>query len=238
MRLLITRPQPDASISADRLRQLGHEVLISSVLNVTFSNNPLTWHQDMGLVVTSRNGIRALSTLSTDEMRTKATLFTVGDATAALAKEAEFKNIISASGDVDGLVSLIADKKPASTLYICGRDRKSELDAKLQKRGIPVDIAERYHADFATSLTKETINAFEKQTLDGVLHYSARSAEAFSLLMKQKIVSYSTKQITHFCLAKAISSVLDRNMGIHAVVAERPNEQSLCDAIAAYARTC
>ncbi|MEP2942487.1 MAG: uroporphyrinogen-III synthase [Hyphomicrobiales bacterium] len=232
----MTRPQPDASISADRLRQLGHEVIVSSVLNVTFSNNPLSWHRDMGLVVTSRNGIRALSTLSTDEMRTNATLFTVGDATAALAKEAKFKNIISASGAVDDLVSLIADKKPARTLYICGRDRKGALDTKLQKRGIPIEIAERYHADFATSLTKEAINAFEKQTIDGVLHYSARSAEAFTLLMKQQIVSYSTKQITHFCLAKAISSVLDRNIGIHAVVAERPNEQSLCDAIDVYAK--
>ena len=238
MRLLMTRPEPDASLSAQRLRSLGHEVIVSPVLQVTYSNELLSWKSDAALVVTSKNGVRALDALVTDEMRKKATVFTVGDATAALASNAGFMSVTSASGTVDDLVDLIAGKKLAQVHYICGRDRNDGLETKLQRLGILIKSAERYHADFASCLNEEAIKAFKNQDIDGVLLYSTRSAEAFNHLLKANKVSYSTKQMTYFCLAKAITSVLDREMGIHAVVADRPNEQSLYDAIEAYVKTC
>lgn len=238
MRLLMTRPEPDASLSAERLRTLGHDVLISPVMTVNFSNKSLSWQPGTDLVVTSRNGVRALAKHAHDEMRESALLYTVGDATAALAREAGFLNILSASGSVDDLIDLIAGKKPAKLLYICGRERKEKLETKLNEIGITLDLAESYHADFAKEFTQQAQKALQDQTIDGILLYSNRSAEALKKLMNNKLVSQVTNDMTYFCLAKDISYVLDSIIGIKVVIADHPNEQSLCDAVQAYAKDC
>lgn len=238
MRLLMTRPEPDASLSAERLRALGHTVIVSPVLEIIFSHEALLWCSGVDFVVTSRNGMRALVDLGDDAMRSDAAIFTVGDATAALAKEAGFLRVFSASGAVDDLVRLIEAENPARLLYICGRERKGNLEEKLRACGISVDLAERYHANFASQFSAQAISAFEDQSIDGVVFYSTRSAEAFNHLMKQQLISYSTKQMTYFCLAKAALCVFDSDVRMSAIVAGRPDEQSLFDAIAAYAKNC
>lgn len=238
MRLLMTRPEPDASLSAERLQALGHTVIVSPVLEIIFSPEALLWCSGVDLVVTSRNGMRALADLGDDAMRSDAAIFTVGDATAALAKEAGFLRVFSASGTVDDLVRLITTKNPAQLLYICGRERKGDLEGKLRACGISVDLAERYHANFASQFSAQAISALKEQSIDGVLFYSTRSAEAFNQLMERQLISYSTKQMVYFCLAKTVSYVFDNDMSVHTIVSGSPDEQSLFDAIDAYAKNC
>lgn len=238
MRLLMTRPEPDASLSAQRLRALGHEVIISPVIETHFSDEPLAWKPGHDFAVTSRNGVRALGLLSSDEMRKQARVFAVGDASAALALTAGFQHVQSASGTVDDLVALIAAQNPVCVHYVCGRDRKGDLELKLGAQGTAVVLVERYRADFARYLTAEARNALTAGTLEGVVLYSARAAEAFRLLTQWEEFSYSTKQITYFCLAKVIPSVFDSAIGARFIVADHPDEQSLFDAVAAFTRNC
>ena len=91
MRILVTRPEPDASLTAERLRAMGYEVLVAPMLETVFSTEPLDDVSNADLVVTSRNGVRALAKLASSEVLEATTLYTVGDATAELARDVGFK---------------------------------------------------------------------------------------------------------------------------------------------------
>lgn len=231
MHLLMTRPEPDATFSAKKLRTKGYSILINPVLETRFSKEPIAWKKGVDFVVTSRNGMRALNALATDEMRREARLFSVGDATADLAEAAGFTMVLSASGAVEDLVYTVLEEQPTRLVYVCGRDRKGNLEVRLRANGIAVDLAERYRAEFASAFRPSVINAFQTGALDGVLLYSRRTAEAFAALIDRHQLSYSTKKIAYFCLAKTVASVFDGVRGIDLHVAERPDERSLFEAI-------
>ncbi|MEP1444328.1 MAG: uroporphyrinogen-III synthase [Hyphomicrobiales bacterium] len=237
MRVLITRPEPDASLSAERLRAAGYEVLVAPMLKTVFSKKPLDDEQKTDLVVTSRNGVRVLADIASEQMRADRILYTVGDATAALAHEAGFKNIRSSAGTVDQLVDLIGLpnlKDNKKLIYVCGRDRKGGLEDKLQAKGWRVDVAVRYHANCVDHFSADVLNAIKDQKIDAVLFYSNRTAEAFNALVERIKLSQSTNLLSYFCLAKSIQSVFDREEGMQLYVAEQPNEQSLFAALAFY----
>lgn len=231
MRLLMTRPEPDANRSAERLSARGHTVLVSPVMETRMSGEPLSWQDGTDIAVTSRNGLRALSRLASSRMRVRARLFAVGDATAALAREAGFATVLSAAGALDELLSLIARENPRRLLYVCGRERTEGFEAGLAECAIPLDIAERYAVDPAPSFSAPALAALRAGTLDGALFYSTRTAQAFLALMEHHSISYSTNNMIYFCLAKTISSVFDRKGGARIVVASRPDERSLFEAI-------
>ncbi|MBA4784006.1 MAG: uroporphyrinogen-III synthase [Rhizobiales bacterium] len=234
MHLLMTRPEPDSTLSAEKLRAKGYSVLINPVLETQFSKEPVPWRRGADFVVTSRNGMRALNALASDEMRREARLFSVGDATADLAEAAGFTMVLSASGAVEDLVDTVLEEQPARLVYVCGRDRKGNLETRLRANGIVVDMAERYRAEFARTFQPAAISAFQVGALDGVLLYSRRTAEAFASLMEHHSLSYSTKKIAFFCLAKTVASVFDGVAGIDLCVAERSDERSLFEKVDAY----
>lgn len=235
MRVLVTRPEPDASLTAERLRALGYEVLVAPLLETVFLNEPLDKLHTGDFVVTSRNGVRSLAALASEEIQQTRTLYTVGDATAALARELGFKQIRSAAGSVDHLVGLIGparagDKK--SLIYVCGRDRKGRLEDKLREAGWRVDVAVRYLVENVDHFAPAILTAFEDQKIDAVLLYSNRTAEALKAFINRFELGHSTNLIKFFCLAKSIESVFDRHQGIQLIVVEQPNEQSVFDALA------
>ena len=223
----MTRPEPDATTSAARLRELGHEVIVSPVLETAFSDDPVRIHRDADVALTSRNGARALVQLAPEIISRTVRIFTVGNATARLLRESGFQNVLSAQGAVDDLVALIFEHKPEKVHYICGRDRKGDLDGKLAKRGISVSLDERYRADFSSEFTKDAMECFYSKRLDGVLHYSTRSAQAYQSLLEQNKISYLTKLLKHFCLAKAVASVFDGYDPDRIMTAAHPNEDAL-----------
>lgn len=229
----MTRPEPDASRSADRLRKMGHEVLVDPVLVVAFLTEAIDWKVGTDIVVTSRNGVRALASLATDEMREQATVFVVGDATEDLARDCGFINVYSASGTVDQLILLIGSKNVSHLLYVCSRHRQGELEQKLAVLGITVDVAERYETRFSTRLNDITCDALKSGDLDGVLLYSRRSAKAFHHLVDQHKFSCSTEKLTYFCLAKSVTSVFDNMEAVELVIAAFPTEKSLFEALSA-----
>ena len=237
MRVLVTRPEPDASLTAERLQALGYEVLVAPMLETVFSTESLDDVSHADLVVTSRNGVRALAKLVSQEVRETITLYTVGDATAALASDIGFKHIYSAAGTVDHLVDLIGPARTddnACLIYVCGRDRKGKLEDKLRAKGWQVNVAVRYHSDSVEHFSPDILSAIKSQTIDAVLFYSNRTAEAFKTLIEQHNLSRLANSIKFFCLAKSIESVFDRYEEIQLIVVEQPNEQSMFDSLAQY----
>ena len=113
-RVWITRTQPGAGRTAERLRALGLTPVIAPLLTVELLSPSLPdLEQVAALVFTSPNGVDAYAALTP---RRDHPVRTVGDATADAAKGIGFSNIRSASGDLTDLARLIAAEPPAGPI--------------------------------------------------------------------------------------------------------------------------
>ena len=88
MHVLITRPEPDAAALRAQLEALGHQVTVEPLLKI--EHLPIA--SDVlagiaGLIVTSRNGLRALAASAAINAARELPLIAVGPGTAQLARE-------------------------------------------------------------------------------------------------------------------------------------------------------
>ena len=110
MHLLITRPEPDADAFRARLEALGHQVTSEPLLTIEHLPIAADALGDVaGLVVTSRNGLRALAASPAMATARQLPIIAVGPGTAALARELGFTRITEGSGTATELVPVIAD---------------------------------------------------------------------------------------------------------------------------------
>ena len=61
MRLLVTRPEPDAAQFKERLAALGHAGLVAPLISIEFAKGQIPLNGVQALVATSRNALRALA---------------------------------------------------------------------------------------------------------------------------------------------------------------------------------
>ena len=91
MRLLVTRPEPDAGREAEALAARGHEAVIAPLLVIEFAEDaPLDFAGVQALIVTSRNALRAIASRRELAEARKLPLFAVGEATARAARDVGF----------------------------------------------------------------------------------------------------------------------------------------------------
>src|SRR5690348_2420424 len=105
MRVLVTRPEPDAGETASRLTALGHAPLVAPLLKIEFvDGESLSLDDVQAVLATSANGVRALVRRTE---RRDVPLFAVGQQTAALARALGFDSVASANGDAAALTALV-----------------------------------------------------------------------------------------------------------------------------------
>jgi uroporphyrinogen-III synthase len=161
-------------------------------------------------------------------------VFAVGERSAQAMRSAGFAEVTSAEGDVDDLAACVVAhvKPPARFLYPAGDDRAGDLAGTLGARGFAVDMVVVYRAIVADTLPAEVAAALAGG-LDGVLHYSRRSAEAFltaagNCAMQEAALA---KPI-HFCLSGKVAEPLARAGATHIRIAPQPNEAALLELLA------
>ena len=97
MRLLVTRPEPDATRQAELLAARGHEPVLAPLLAIESATNvPIELDGAQALIVTSRNALRALASHRDVAALLQLPLFAVGEATAKAATELGFTTVIAA----------------------------------------------------------------------------------------------------------------------------------------------
>ncbi|HET6969964.1 MAG TPA: uroporphyrinogen-III synthase, partial [Phenylobacterium sp.] len=100
-RIWITRAQPGADATAERVRAMGHDAVVAPLLAVRpLLDVPVDLRGVAALAFTSANGVRAFADVS-GERNLK--VFALGAATAQAARAAGFKSVLSADGDVEAL---------------------------------------------------------------------------------------------------------------------------------------
>src|SRR5206468_3423357 len=135
-----------------------------------------------GVLLTSANAAQVLAGRPDCRALLGLPTLAVGERTATAAREAGFTAVESVDGDVAALGRAAAHRfigTEAPLLYPCGRDRGGDLVNDLGRAGITTEAVVVYQAVAAERLPQELIESLKAARLDGVLHFSARSARAY-----------------------------------------------------------
>ncbi len=235
MRLLLTRPEPDAQRTAAALRAQGHDVISAPLLRIEPAPEAQIgagpW---AAILITSANAARAVATHARVTPLRALPVFAVGRRSAEAMGTAGFAKVTSADGNVSDLARLVAARlQPAAPLlYLAGEDRAGDLAGDLRARGFAVETTMIYRAIAATALPPAAAQVLARG-IDGVLHFSRRSAEVFIDAARAAGVLESAVQAAHFCLSAQVAEPLAQAGAADIRVAERPNEAVLLALIAA-----
>ncbi len=225
MRLLVTRPEPDAADTARRLEALGHSVTVEPLLKIVLNAPPRDLPEPAGLIVTSRNGVRALVIWPPASGWRDVPLFAVGEATASEARAAGFRRVAAGEGDGMSLVAAVGAALSAASgpvIYAAARDLSGGLAEHLEEAGYDLQMVEAYRAERAESLTPEVLAALEAGAIDGALFYSRRTAETFRDLVEGHAI-----RLAHaFALSEPVAGPL-KGLAAMVHVAAAPDEASL-----------
>lgn len=142
-RILVTRSEPGASETAERLKALGYRPIVEPLFAVEPIAASLPWFD--ALAFTSANGVRVFATLNG---RRSAPVFCVGARTAEAAREAGFSDVTSADGDVAALAGLIQGRLPpkASLLHTGNEESRGDLAGQLKAAGREAIFVATYRA--------------------------------------------------------------------------------------------
>lgn len=230
MRILITRPAADAERTAAALRARGHDAVVAPLLTVEFlSNAELGDGSWSAILFTSANAARAIAGHKRrDELR-RIPAFAVGKQSAQQLRAEGFANVASANGDGDDLAALVAARlEPAARLlYLAGEDRAGDLAGALRAKNFIVDSVVVYRVVAAAKLPAEAVAALAGK-LDGVLHYSQRSAQAFLAAVHQSgLLEAALGKPVHFCLSAGVAEPLTAAGAANVRIATHPDEATL-----------
>lgn len=228
MLILVTRPLPEAERTAASLARLGHSALIAPMLFISATDASFEADRYRGLVMTSGNAARALAAHPARSTLLSLPLFAVGRQTARAAKEFGFDQVLSADGDGADLVQLLVSRNAKGPLlYLAGSDRARDLPGDLKAHGVDVDTAVVYRADAAANLPQPAHSALSKGDVDGVLHFSRRTAAIFCGCLSSAGLTRAAKRVAHYCLSQRVSEPLVA-AGIERVkIASTPDEDAL-----------
>lgn len=203
-RIWITRAQPGAADTAERVRALGHEAVIGPLLAVEILPDVAVDLRGVAaLAFTSANGVRAFADAS-GERGLK--VFAVGAATALAARKAGFKSVLSADGDVDALAEGIAVRRGelrGAVLHPCALEPAGDLAGSLERLGVEARRLILYETA-PVQLEAEAAQALG--LCDAVLLHSPRAAQVLAKLLK----AHPAPQMRALGLSKAVVKPLSR----------------------------
>lgn len=203
-KIWITRTQPAAAATAERVRALGHDALVAPLLAVRpIEDAEVDLHGVAALAFTSANGVRAFAEKS-GERRLR--VFAVGAATAQAARAAGFATVLSADGDVEALAEGIAARRNelrGVVLHPGAAEPAGDLAGALEKHGVAARRLVLYETGPVT-LPDEQAKTLVKA--DAVLLHSPRAAKALAAVLK----AHPAPQLRALGLSKAVIRPLAR----------------------------
>src|SRR5207244_1504005 len=156
MRVLITRPEREATALATALGERGHGAVIAPLFHLEILHPPTGFAAMLSacqaVLLTSANGARALAEATPQRSRP---VFAVGDTTAATAEGLGFTAVTSASADGAALAALVRqrlDAKAGPLLHVSGTEVGFDLAAALSQDGFEVQRVALYEVREADAL--------------------------------------------------------------------------------------
>ena len=228
MHVLVTRPEPDGERTAAKLRARGCDVMLAPLLRIETIDADLdgAWQ---AVAVTSVNALRAIADNPALKTLLASPAYAVGGRTADAALAQGFENVIAADGDVGDLARVMKThlRAGARVLYLAGDDRSGDLAGDLAAAGIEVATRVVYRAVALSEFPLDVREALTAGWVDGVLHFSRRSAETYVNCAVAAGIVERALAPTHYCLSRQVAGPL-ATAGAHTTqVAGAPTEAAL-----------
>ncbi|MGD9783497.1 MAG: uroporphyrinogen-III synthase [Hyphomicrobiaceae bacterium] len=240
MHILVTRPEPDASQMRAQIEAMGHSADVAPLLVITVDapSDAALQGRD-GLVVTSRNGLRALERASDLRALLGRPLFVVGRGTAAAARALGFKDVIIGPATAKDLVPLIVDRmkgahgtrgiapREVNLLHLSGDKISFDLVPPLAEHGLRLDRATVYRSQPADRLLPEVQGALSRGRYDGVVLMSPLTAETFVHLVEREGLADAAAHPAYLCLSAGIAERVDGLKPGRVLVAPKPTAEDM-----------
>lgn len=219
-RFLINRAEPEASETEKRLHQAGHQAVLSPAYRVrTVSQIPpeFTDRDYDGVLLTSRNGVRAWAEMRTSQgrpLQPTPPLYAVGARTAALANELGLPTPVVSEGDGERLAQLVLScfaNAGGRFLHPTGPEPAPALSRVLKEAGHTVATVRAYEIEPIVEATEAARTSLVERTLDGVLFFSARSADLAAEQMRTSGLLEPFTALPSYCLSRQVASRVRRN---------------------------
>jgi uroporphyrinogen-III synthase len=231
MRLLVTRPEPDALKLGAVLEKLGHEVTVDPLLRVSFEGgDPIDIDGAQALIATSRNALRALKSGPLLPRARSLPIFAVGKATAAEARALGFETVVTGAGTAAELVAhIVSALDPAAGLlvHLAGDTLATNLRGELEEHGFRVLQPVVYRMLPAQALSEETIEQLAVGEIDGVILMSPRTGAVYAALIQKHGLAATIRLLPHFCLSAAVARRLRPLGAVRTEIAEAPRLEEL-----------
>lgn len=235
----VTRAAKGAETTASAVTAMGHEAIVAPVLEVHPIAANLRGLVFDSVIFTSRNGVEAFCRF---DDRRDVMAWCVGDATADVARQHGFAEIISAAsdgttGDARGLFDTIKARAARSTrfLYAAPREPSAPLTAWMWAEGLMISQVAVYE-------TRPILPAISEADLARVTHvliHSAAGGKALEAFLK----AHDKFAFTNFCFIcmsenawQGVLSAFGGDAGLPLGVTRRispfPDEPSMLELIA------
>lgn len=235
MRLLVTRPDEDASATIAALERRGHEAIVAPLLVIRpLIEAVIPARKWQAILITSANGARAVGRHLDFETLKSTLVLAVGPASAEAAREVGFVSVASAGGNVETLEALVAsrlDPEAGPVLHVAGKITAGDLKGGLEARGFCFVRAVLYEAQVVAQLPAVAREALEGGRIDGVLLYSPRTATTFADLVRKAELLPTLTSVTAYCLSAAVAKALQGLSFGDIKVSDEPSEDALLSLI-------
>ncbi|SEO94106.1 Uroporphyrinogen-III synthase [Rhodospirillales bacterium URHD0017] len=235
MRVLIIRPEREATALATALAERGHTPVIAPLFRLEFLHPPAEFSAALAscqaVLLTSANGARALAEASEQRGRP---ILAVGDTTASTAEGLGFSAVTSASGDGAALTELVRERlRPADgpLLHVSGREVAADLGELLRPAGFEVKRLALYDAREETALPDSARAALEARALDVITFFSPRAASVFASMVEDAGLATNLHDVTAVAISPAALAPAAGLPFKAVVAAERPSRQAVLDEI-------
>lgn len=231
MRLLVTRPEPDAATLKAHLIAQGHDALVEPMIEIDFEDtDPIDVAGVQAIIATSRNGLRALAVSPAAEAARSLPLYAVGPGTASTARAAGFSNVLQGPATGRDLIAFIASRAEVNggpLLHLAGDVLAFDFAAELRRLGFTVLQPVVYHARPVERLSGSIAARIGRNEIDGVLLLSPRTAAIFADLVKRHGLLEPARRMTFYCISRATADELAELGPFEIEIARAPNLQEL-----------
>lgn len=237
MKMLVTRPEPDAHLTLARLQALDIEAVVAPVMvRQTLDASLPPPDGFTAMVLTSANAVRTMVERNVVATYAHLPVFAVGDRTAADASEAGFVRVSSAAGAFQDLVNAMTIARMRGPIfYPTGKHQSADLAKALAPLGVMVATAKIYEMVAVDSLPQAVLDDLGRGEIRAVLAYSRRTAEIF-VSLTQQLDRVQRQAIGMLCMSEAVAEPLLAARFNRISLADRPDEDAMMALALAFAR--
>lgn len=229
MHVLVTRPEPDAQATAQRLGALGIAALAAPLMVRQTLDTSLPHAAGFAaLALTSTNGLRALADRGVVEHFIDLPVFAVGERTAMEARGMGFGTVTAAAGTLADLSNVMAlARLRGPVFYPAGKHLSGDLARALAPFGVMVVTTRIYDMVPVDGLPDMALSGLQGGDIAAVLLYSRRTAELLVKALAGRLDRAQRSRIAMLCMSEAVAEPVMAARFNRVCLADYPSEDAM-----------